>query len=217
MAVAGRQVGAGLGDADDRLAGLQLLAGEAEIQVALEIERGHVGIVGIVEPELGAQLVAAGGNALRDVGRRMRGRRDGSLALARRLGLGRCGLRTAGLAAAFADAPLAPALPLFIAPEALSAFSLTPLSLPLPAIVSEPLIFWLLHPADRDRTDLIGGGQLHSKSRRKSTLDPCGTRKAALAVLALTPMRPSQGPMLRRLHELRGGGCARCAIAVQGR
>ena len=48
--VAGRQIGARLGDADDRLARLQLLAAEAEIEIALEIERRHVGIVGIVEP-----------------------------------------------------------------------------------------------------------------------------------------------------------------------
>ena len=56
MAVAGRQVRAGLRDADDRLAGAQLLAGQAVVQVALEIERGHARIVGIVEPELRAQL-----------------------------------------------------------------------------------------------------------------------------------------------------------------
>ena len=37
MAVAGREVGAGLGDADDRLARGELLAGQAEIEVALEI------------------------------------------------------------------------------------------------------------------------------------------------------------------------------------
>ena len=56
VAVARREVGAGLGDADDRLAGLQFLAGQAEIEVALEIERRHAGIFGIVEPELRAQL-----------------------------------------------------------------------------------------------------------------------------------------------------------------
>ena len=55
MPVAGRQVGAGLGDADDRLAGGQLLARQPVIEVALEIERGHARIVGIVEPQLRAQ------------------------------------------------------------------------------------------------------------------------------------------------------------------
>ena len=55
MAVARRKVGAGLGDADDRLAGLQLLAGQAVVQVALEIERGHAWIFGIVEPQFRPQ------------------------------------------------------------------------------------------------------------------------------------------------------------------
>ncbi len=50
MAVAGREVRAGLGDADDRLAGLQFLARQPEIQIALEIERRHRRIVRIVEP-----------------------------------------------------------------------------------------------------------------------------------------------------------------------
>ena len=57
VAVAGRQVGAGLGDADQRLAGLQLLAGEAVIQVALQVERGHAGIIGIVEPFLRTEFL----------------------------------------------------------------------------------------------------------------------------------------------------------------
>jgi hypothetical protein len=56
MAVAGGQVRPGLGDADDRLAGLQLLAGDAEIQVALDIERRHAGVVRIVEPGGGPQF-----------------------------------------------------------------------------------------------------------------------------------------------------------------
>ena len=58
MAVARREVGAGLRDADDRLAGRQLLEREAVIEVALEIERGHAGIFRIVEPQLRAQLAA---------------------------------------------------------------------------------------------------------------------------------------------------------------
>ena len=58
MPVAGREVGAGLRDADDRLAGAQLLRGEPEVHVALEIERRHAGIFRIVAPELRAQLLA---------------------------------------------------------------------------------------------------------------------------------------------------------------
>ena len=49
--VAGGQVGARLRDADDRLLALQLLAGEAEVQVALQVERRHARIVRVVEPE----------------------------------------------------------------------------------------------------------------------------------------------------------------------
>src|SRR3954470_8923508 len=57
VAVAGREIGAGLGDADDRLARLQLMRRQAEIEVALDIERGHSGIVGIVEPEARTKLI----------------------------------------------------------------------------------------------------------------------------------------------------------------
>ena len=56
-AVAGREIGAGLRDPDDGLAGLQLVAGQAEIHVALDIERGHAGIERIVEPASAAQLL----------------------------------------------------------------------------------------------------------------------------------------------------------------
>ncbi len=59
VAVAGRKVGAGLGDADDRLAGAQLRRRQPEIEVALDIERRHAGVVGIVEPELRAQAPLA--------------------------------------------------------------------------------------------------------------------------------------------------------------
>ena len=59
MAVARRKVGAGLRDADDRLAGAQLLAGQTEVQIALEVERRHARVLRVVEPELGAQLLAA--------------------------------------------------------------------------------------------------------------------------------------------------------------
>ncbi len=59
VAVAGREVVAGLGDADDRLAGLQLGAGEAVIEVALHVERGHARIVRVVEPFLRAKVAAS--------------------------------------------------------------------------------------------------------------------------------------------------------------
>ena len=59
MAVAGRKIVAGLGDADDRLAGAQLLRRQSEVHVALEIERRHAGIFRIVEPELRAEVLAA--------------------------------------------------------------------------------------------------------------------------------------------------------------
>jgi hypothetical protein len=53
--VARRQIAAALGDADDRPARLQLAAREAEVQIALEVERGHARIMRIVEPGLRAQ------------------------------------------------------------------------------------------------------------------------------------------------------------------
>jgi len=56
VTVAGRQIIAGLGDADDRFAGLQLAARQAEIQITLEIERGHSRIMRVVEPFAGAKL-----------------------------------------------------------------------------------------------------------------------------------------------------------------
>src|SRR6056297_131874 len=57
VAIAGREIGARLGDADDRLSALQFLAGEAVIEIALDIERGHSRIIGIVEPQPRAQLL----------------------------------------------------------------------------------------------------------------------------------------------------------------
>ena len=59
--VARRKVGARLGDADDRAALAQLLRRQAVIHEPLEIERGHVGMVGIVEPVLRAQAAFAVG------------------------------------------------------------------------------------------------------------------------------------------------------------
>ena len=50
MAVARRQIRPRLGDHDDRLARLQFLALQSPVHVALEVERGHVGVVRIVEP-----------------------------------------------------------------------------------------------------------------------------------------------------------------------
>ncbi len=61
VAVAGREVGAGLGDADDRLARLELLAADAVVQVALEVERGHVGVGRVVEPGLRPELQLGSG------------------------------------------------------------------------------------------------------------------------------------------------------------
>ena len=55
VAVARRKIGAGLGDADDRLARAQLAGRQAEIEVALDIERRHARIFRIVEPESGPQ------------------------------------------------------------------------------------------------------------------------------------------------------------------
>ena len=59
MTVAGRKVGARLGDADDRPPRHDLLPGETEIEIALEVERGHPGVFRIVEPELRAQAASA--------------------------------------------------------------------------------------------------------------------------------------------------------------
>ena len=58
VAVAGRQVVAGLGDADDRLARSQFARCQAEVEVAFDVERRHAGIVGIVEPQLRAEFPA---------------------------------------------------------------------------------------------------------------------------------------------------------------
>ena len=55
VSVARRKIRAGLRDADDRPARLQLLPGEAPVHVPLDVERGHSGIVRVVEPGLAAQ------------------------------------------------------------------------------------------------------------------------------------------------------------------
>ena len=61
VAVARGEVGAGLRDADDRLAAAEFLGGDAVVHVALEVERGHRGVGGFVKPAAGAQafVVAA--------------------------------------------------------------------------------------------------------------------------------------------------------------
>ena len=51
-AVAGCNVRTRLGNADDRLAALQFTHGETVIQLPLQIERRHVGVIRIVEPVL---------------------------------------------------------------------------------------------------------------------------------------------------------------------
>ncbi len=56
MAIAWRKVVAGLRDADNRLAGLQFMAGQAVIEVALEIERGHPRVVRVVKPLAGTEF-----------------------------------------------------------------------------------------------------------------------------------------------------------------
>ena len=61
VAVARGQVAARLRDADDRLARAQLVQAEAEVQIALQIQRRHVDIVRIVEPGAGPQGAGAFG------------------------------------------------------------------------------------------------------------------------------------------------------------
>src|SRR6185312_910715 len=55
VAVAGREVAAGLGDADDRPATVQLGQGQAEVHVAFEVERRHRRIARRIEPLAAAQ------------------------------------------------------------------------------------------------------------------------------------------------------------------
>src|SRR6516165_4108428 len=55
VTIARAQIRAGLSDADDRAAGRQFGPGQSIIEIALEIERGHSRIVGIVEPQLRTQ------------------------------------------------------------------------------------------------------------------------------------------------------------------
>jgi hypothetical protein len=50
--VARRQVASALRNADDSPARLQLAAREAEVQIALEVERSHARIMCVVEPAL---------------------------------------------------------------------------------------------------------------------------------------------------------------------
>jgi hypothetical protein len=57
MAVAWGKVRSGLGDADNRPVRLQLGLAQPEIEVALDIERGHVDIVGIGEPGARSQCL----------------------------------------------------------------------------------------------------------------------------------------------------------------
>ncbi len=51
VTVARREIGARLSDADNGLLALQLLGGEAVIEIPLEVEGGHSRILRIVEPE----------------------------------------------------------------------------------------------------------------------------------------------------------------------
>src|SRR5262249_5077070 len=61
MAIARREVGTGLRDADDRRALPQFRGGEAEVEITLEVERRHAGIVRIIEPQCRAQPAGGGG------------------------------------------------------------------------------------------------------------------------------------------------------------
>ncbi len=62
VTVAGGEVGAGLGDADDRLAAGQLVEGHAVVEVALEIKRRHVRVVRVVEPGAGPEFAVRRGH-----------------------------------------------------------------------------------------------------------------------------------------------------------
>jgi hypothetical protein len=69
MPVARDEVAAGLRDADDRPTGLELRGREAEVQVSLQVERHHLGIARVVEPQAASQaflaIVARHGEDLR--------------------------------------------------------------------------------------------------------------------------------------------------------
>jgi hypothetical protein len=56
VAIAGAEVAAGLGNANDGFARLQLVSRQTVVEIAFEIERRHLLIVGIVEPLLGSQF-----------------------------------------------------------------------------------------------------------------------------------------------------------------
>src|SRR6185312_11974508 len=55
VTVTGGKVRTGLCDADNRFSRPQLRRRQTVIEIALEVERGHARVVGIVEPELGSQ------------------------------------------------------------------------------------------------------------------------------------------------------------------
>src|SRR6266567_4439652 len=52
MTIAGGEVRTGLGDANNWLARPQFGRGKAVVEIALEIERRHAGVFGVVEPKL---------------------------------------------------------------------------------------------------------------------------------------------------------------------
>ena len=56
MAITRRKIVAGLRNADDRLAGLQFVPGQAVVKVALEVERGHPRVVRVVKPFAGTEF-----------------------------------------------------------------------------------------------------------------------------------------------------------------
>ena len=66
VTVAWHQVAARLRDADDRSTALDLLQAQPEVQVALDVERGHVGVGGIVEPGAATQAARRVGRHAHD-------------------------------------------------------------------------------------------------------------------------------------------------------
>ena len=60
MTVAGRQIAAGLRDADDRAGGLQFVARDAVVGEPFDIDGGFAGLFAVVKPDLAAQALVGG-------------------------------------------------------------------------------------------------------------------------------------------------------------
>ena len=61
VAVAGRKVAPGLRDADDRLATTQFGKRQAEVEIALQVERRHIDVGRVIEPGAAAKRPATAG------------------------------------------------------------------------------------------------------------------------------------------------------------